>query len=59
MRKDDCQDYHRTRAMQELDLGLTASQPQAARAHLTLSSLHLQRLRQIDGEGVQRPLLRM
>ena len=45
--------------MRELDLGLTASLPQVARAHLTLSSMHLQKLRQVGGEERSRPLLQM
>lgn len=39
--------YHSTRATQELDLGLTARSGAAARAHLTLASLHLARLRDL------------
>jgi hypothetical protein len=59
MRNEDVLDYHRRRAMRELDLGLTAECPNAARAHLTLSSLHLQRLRQAGGEQGNAPLLQM
>jgi hypothetical protein len=59
MRDEDILDYHRRRAMRELDLGLMAASPNVARAHLTLSSLHLERLRQAGGEQGKAPLLRM
>jgi hypothetical protein len=59
VKKDELLEYHRSRAMRELDLGLSAALPQVARAHLTLSSLHLQKVRQIGGEDRQEPLLRM
>lgn len=42
-------DYHRTRASRELNLGLTSASMPAARAHLRLSSLHLERLRALEG----------
>lgn len=42
-------DYHRTRASRELNLGLTSNSMPAARAHLRLSSLHLERLRALKG----------
>lgn len=42
-------EYHRTRARRELNLGLTSSSIPAARAHLRLSSLHLERLRALEG----------
>jgi hypothetical protein len=45
--------------MRELDLGLSAPSPQVARAHLTLSSLHLERLRLAGGERQSPPLLQM
>jgi hypothetical protein len=44
--------YHSERARRELDLGLTASSTVAARAHLRLSSLHFQKLRELD-HGMQ------
>ena len=46
--------YHSTRAMRELDQGLSADSPAAARAHLELSSLHLQRARAL-GQGDEEP----
>jgi hypothetical protein len=49
MKIEELHDYHRRRAMRELDLGLSAKLPQVARAHLALSSLHLERLRQVSG----------
>ncbi len=41
--------YHSERATRELHLGLIASGMHAARAHLKLSSLHLQRAREAQG----------
>jgi hypothetical protein len=46
--KDDIE-YHRARASHELDLGLTSKSMAAARSHLKLSSLHMERLRQLAG----------
>jgi len=37
---DDSRDYHTERAKAELDMAKKASTPDAARAHLRLSSLH-------------------
>ena len=48
MSRDEQAQYHSDRAMQELDQGLTAASTSAARAHLTLSSLHLQRAQDLD-----------
>jgi len=42
-------DYHRQRASRELNQGLASSSIPAARAHLRLSSLHFQRLRELEG----------
>jgi hypothetical protein len=50
--------YHRDRALQELDLGLTAACPMAARSHMELSSLHLQRARDL-GVTMPKPPLHM
>ena len=44
VKMDDIQ-YHRTRAARELDAGNSASCANAARAHLTLSALHMERAR--------------
>lgn len=41
--------YHEQRAMRELDQGLVAKSVPAARAHLELSSLHLARVRDLQG----------
>jgi hypothetical protein len=38
---------HSDRAMHELDLAVRARHPGAARAHLALSALHLDRMRQL------------
>ena len=43
--------YHAQRATRELDLGLIAGSLPAARAHLKLSSLHFERVRQLQGRG--------
>ncbi len=52
-------EYHRNRASRELNLGLTTSCMAAARAHLRLSSLHMQRVRSLGGDdrptGFDRP----
>lgn len=50
MSLDDQIFYHSTRALRELGLGLLAKSMPAARAHLRLSSLHLDRLRELKGE---------
>lgn len=47
---DDCRDYHSERARAERDLASKASTPDAARAHLRLSKLHLERA-QATGPG--------
>ncbi|MFN3943842.1 MAG: hypothetical protein ACK4K7_02785 [Allosphingosinicella sp.] len=39
--------YHSDRAMQELDRGLVAPSAPAARAHLKLSSLHMEKARSL------------
>lgn len=49
--------YHSQRAMSERDLGLSAGSVPAAKAHLQLSSLHLQRARELSGQ-IGRPTLR-
>jgi succinate dehydrogenase flavin-adding protein (antitoxin of CptAB toxin-antitoxin module) len=52
-------EYHSRRAMRELDAGLTASSIAAARAHLQLSNLHMQRMRELAGDaaaGIKPPL---
>jgi hypothetical protein len=54
----DAAEFHRRRAEHELDVGLIASNPQAARAHLELSSLHYRRARELDDRR-SGPLLRM
>ena len=47
--------YHRQRASRELNQGLASSSIPAARAHLRLSSLHFQRLRELEGGTVASP----
>ena len=46
--------YHRARARHELDIGLTCGSLAAARSHLKLSSLHWQRLRELEGSARQK-----
>jgi hypothetical protein len=48
-------EYHRARADHELNLGLTTACMAAARSHLKLSWLHLERLRALEGRGSVRP----
>ena len=50
---DDAISYHRDRASRELNLGLSSGSLAAARAHLKLSSLHFQRLRDLEGVRVR------
>ena len=45
---DDEKDYHIERARAELDLAYRADARPAAEAHLRLSSLHMERVRQAD-----------
>jgi hypothetical protein len=48
-------EYHRARASRELNLGLTSPSMAAARAHLRLSWLHLERARSLQGGAVAEP----
>ncbi|HEY0116357.1 MAG TPA: hypothetical protein VGB54_11595 [Allosphingosinicella sp.] len=43
--------YHQQRAMRELDQGMVAASVPAARAHLQLSSLHMAKVRDLQGPG--------
>lgn len=53
-------EYHSKRAMRELDLGLIATHSAAARAHLRLSSLHMEQARALGGSEFNgRPILVM
>ncbi len=55
-RLDDA-DYHSKRSLHELHFGLTSPNAKAAEAHLTLSSLHMQRARDAkDAEDGKRTL---
>jgi hypothetical protein len=47
--------FHSDRAMSELDLASRAADMRAAEAHLRLSALHLERMRQLT-ETVATPL---
>jgi hypothetical protein len=52
MSTDEQIHYHQGRAMRELDQGFTAKCTAAARAHLQLSSLHMARVRDLQGSSV-------
>ena len=58
MHRNDEAIYHRDRALSELDRGLTAHCPQAARAHMELSGLHLRRAQEL-GATMPKPMLVM
>jgi hypothetical protein len=49
MSKEEAVSYHSRRATHELDLGLTAESGTAARAHLQLASMHMERVRELTG----------
>jgi hypothetical protein len=52
--------YHRERATRELDMGLVATTMAAARAHLKLASMHMDRVRELATSSVEaRPPLTM
>jgi hypothetical protein len=45
--------FHSKRAMVELDMATRAASTPAARAHFSLSTLHLERMRRLcEGEGI-------
>ena len=50
-------EFHRRRASQELHIGLLATDPAIARAHLKLSSLHFQKVRDLKRSGDSLPPL--
>ncbi len=50
--------FHTRRARDELHVGLTAPTIEAARAHLALATMHLERVRTLSSEKCE-PLLRM
>jgi hypothetical protein len=52
-------DYHKVRARQELDLGLRAESLPAARAHLGLAAIHMEKVRVLAVAPETRPLLSM
>ena len=56
MTKQDDLSYHSERATRELDLGLTAETLSAARAHLKLASMHMERVRELTGTTLSPPL---
>jgi succinate dehydrogenase flavin-adding protein (antitoxin of CptAB toxin-antitoxin module) len=58
MSEQDKISYHSQRAMRELDLGLTAGCIPAARAHMQLSALHMEKVRELSG-GAVKPALSM
>ena len=50
MQRLDALNYHSARATREFDLGLTAESSSAARAHLKLASMHMERMRELTGQ---------
>jgi hypothetical protein len=52
----DEQDFHVTRARQELDLGYMSENRHAATAHLRLAALHMSRLEDREPDQVERRL---
>lgn len=54
MQQQDDLDYHKRRATHELDRGLTAKDTNAARAHMTLASMHMQRVRDLTAPSAPR-----
>lgn len=56
MQRSDALNYHSLRAARELDLGLTAASIAAARAHLQLASMHMQKARELNTSTVPPPL---
>ena len=58
---DDLIEYHSSRAQSEMGLGLRAQVIPAARAHLQLASLHMQRVRELAGRQMpkEKPVLVM
>lgn len=58
---EDLIQYHSTRAQDEMGLGLRAQAIPAARAHLQLASLHMQRVRELAGSKAtpEKPVLIM
>ena len=58
---DEDLDYHRQRANRELNMGLACGSIRVARAHLQLSSLHFQKMRELErrtqaARGIEPPL---
>jgi hypothetical protein len=51
MPKQDQFSYHSRRAASEFNLGLDSRSGPAARAHLQLASMHMQRLRELAGSS--------
>ena len=56
MQRLDALSYHSRRATRELDLGLAAASMAAARAHLQLAAMHMQRLRELTAQSISTPL---
>jgi len=59
MTTDDEIAIHSDRALEELDRACDATSTAAARAHLTLSELHFDRVRALSEEPETRPALRL
>ncbi len=60
MQREQQLEYHTQRASRELDLGLSAQSTNAARSHLQLASMHMQRVKELSTSPAEcRPLLSM
>jgi hypothetical protein len=59
MTRDDEIDIHSERALEEIDRARNAVSLTAARAHLTLSELHFDRVRELSDAPETRPALRL
>jgi hypothetical protein len=58
MSRQDQIDHHVDRAFEELDRARSAESPEAAIAHLSLSELHLGRMKELS-TPVERPALKL
>jgi hypothetical protein len=58
MSRQDRISHHVGRAFEELDRARSAASPEAAIAHLALSELHLERMKELSGPA-EKPVLRL
>ena len=59
MTTDDQIDVHAERALEEIDLARSATSLAAAQAHLSLSELHFDKVRELSETPEVRPALRL